>query len=322
LLALAFGVGDAPNATAALVASRTASYRSAVAFGGSLHAVGALVGGSAVALTVSSLVHLEPSDVASVFASAALASVAFTLACARARIPTSASFGLVGGLIGAALVAGGVDAVAWGWFSGLSPTGVLGVLTGMLLSPLVGAVAGAVVDRASRVALRRVSRRGVPGVRGGIWVGSAVVALAGGANDGQKAMGVAIAALAAAGSTAAVNHVPLWVRVSCAVLVAAGTMLGGQRVVRTVSSGIYREGLLEALNAQATAAFLVVGATVQAAPVSASNVVASAVVGVGVDRRPRHVRWTVVGRLLTAWTLTAPACAVLAAGLEVVLGKF
>lgn len=311
-LAFVLGVSDAPNATAALVASRAAPWHVALMFSGTLHAVGALAGGTAVALTVSGLIGVPRGDVSAAFAAGCLAAVLFGAAAARVGIPTSATYGLVGGLLGAALVSGGVDEVRWGSLDGLRPHGVVGVLAGLVVSPAVGTAAGWLARRLAVRATERGTRRLLAPVRGGIWVTAGLVALSDGTNDGQKAMGVMAAVLLARGSLDRFE-VPFWVRGSVALVLAVGTVVGGGRVVRRVSRGYYRPQPLDSLSAQASAAGVILGAGVLGAPVSTSTVVASAVVGAGADRHPRHVRWEVVFQTVTAWFVTVPVCAALGA---------
>jgi inorganic phosphate transporter, PiT family len=313
-LAFALGVSDAPNATAALVASRAAPWHVALLFSGVLHAVGALAGGTAVALTMTHLVGVPHGDVASVVAAGCLAAVAFGGAAARIGIPTSATYGLVGGLVGASLVSSGLDGVRWGGVDGARPDGVLAVLVGLVLSPAVGAAAGWLVRRAVTRGAARGTRRLLGPVRGGIWLTSGLVALSDGTNDGQKAMGMAVAVLVARGSVDSFE-VPFWARGSVALALGLGTAVGGGRVIRRVSRGYYRPQPLDSLAAQASAAGVIFGAAAAGAPVSTSTVVASAVVGVGIDRRLRHVRWEAVVQTATAWLVTVPVCTALGAAL-------
>src|SRR5262249_47586491 len=194
-LAFVLGISDAPNASAALVVSRAAGWRSALTFSFAFHAAGALAGGTAVAVTISSLIRAKPDVLPSAYAAAALAAVGFVTVAARRGLPASATYGLIGGLVGAALVSGGVDAIHWGGLRGLRPVGVFGALIGLLVSPLLGFLCGAVARRVLTLSLARGTRRVLRPVRGGIWFAAAFVALSDGANDGQKAMGIATAAL-------------------------------------------------------------------------------------------------------------------------------
>jgi PiT family inorganic phosphate transporter len=189
---------------------------------------------------------------------------------------------------------------------------VLGALVAMVASPFIGAAAGAATRALLTRSLRRASRRMFGPVRGGMWCAAALVAVSDGSNDGQKAMAVIAGALVADGS---LQHfsIPWWARVSVAVVLAAGTALGGRKLIRTVGRRLYRQRQLDGLAAQAGAAFAVIGAGVVGAPVSTSSVVTASVVGVGVEQRSRHVRWPLVGRTVTAWLVTVPVCAVLGA---------
>ena len=311
-LAFVLGVSDAANASAALVVSRAAGWRTALAFSFVFHALGALAGGTAVAVTVSSLVHASPHVLPSAYAAAALAAVGFVTVAARRGIPASATYGMLGGLIGAALVAGGFGAIHWGGIRDHRPVGVVGALIGLVVSPVLGLVCGAALRGALTRVLRRGTRRFLGPVRGGIWAAAAFVALSDGANDGQKAMGLAAATLLATGS---LDHfrIPLWVRAAAALVLALGTAVGGGRVIRRVGTGYFRPSPIDALAAQVSAAGVILAAAVLGAPVSTSETVAASVVGVGADRHPRHVRWAVVAETLSAWGITVPACAALGA---------
>ncbi len=312
VLAFVLGVSDAPNASAALVGTGTARYGPAMVFSFVFHTAGGLVGGTAVAATVAGMINVSGHDAGSAYTAGALAAVVFVLVATRVGLPTSASFGLVGGLVGAAFAAGGTSAISWGGVDGLRPNGVVGALVAMLVSPLIGAGAGAVTRRLLAISMRRASRRVMGPVRGGMWIAAALVALSDGSNDGQKAMGIIAGALVADGS---LRHfaVPWWVRVAVAVVLASGTALGGRRLIKTVGRRLYRERQLDGLAAQAGAAFAVIGAGWAGAPVSTSSVVTASVVGVGLEQRSRHVRWPLVGKTVTAWVVTVPVCAILGA---------
>lgn len=311
VLALAFafilGVSDAPNASAALVGSRTASYRAAAAFSFAFHAAGAFIGGTAVAVTITELVDVADGEVPAAYAAGALAAVAFVAGATRLGVPTSASFGLVGGLVGAALVAGGAGAVEWGGLDGAHPVGTFGVLIGLAVSPAAGMAAAWLVRHGIDRILGRATRRMLGPVRAGIWAGAALVALSDGTNDGQKAMGLVAGTLVATGSLRELS-IPTWTRAAVAVALALGTAFGGRRLVQTVGRGFYRGGSMDSLGAQVSAAGVIFGAGALGFPVSTSTVVASGVVGAGLNRRPRHVRWHAVGHTVWAWIVTIPAC--------------
>ncbi len=312
--AFMLGVSDAPNASASLIAARATSYRGAMRFAFILHAVGGMLSGQAVALTMITLVHVPPSEVAGTYLAGGVATVGFTVLATRRGIPVSASIGLVGGLAGAAAVVGGWGAVGWGGIHGWRPYGVAGTLAAVVISPMLGGIVAGALRRGLKPVAQRATRRSLRPLRGLIWVTAGLVALADGSNDGQKAMGLGTGLLVAGG---ALPHfaVPLWMTALVAVTLAAGTAVGGRQIVRTVSARFYSGSPLDELAAQAGSALVILGASHVGAPVSTSTIVASGMVGVGAARRRHHVRWPTVSRVVTAWIVTVPACALVGAGL-------
>lgn len=310
------GVGDAPNASSALIAARAGRYSRVVAWSLTWHLAGGLLAGSAVARTVVELVRVSSALRAPSLAAGCLAAVAFTGFCAHRGIPASASVGLVSGLAGAGMAAGGVHAVNWGGLRSLHLAGVVGVLVGIVLAPLLGGFAAALVNwPGHRTALRlpRSSRRPL---RAGVWIASGAVAFADGSNDGQKAMGILAVAVSGSGAVTAYGvSIPWWDKVGCACVLATATVLGGRRVVVTVARGLVRGGPMDALVSQSASAAVILAAAATGLPLSTSSVVTSGVVGAGAARRRRHVRWKGVLVVLGAWAVTVPACALIGAGL-------
>jgi PiT family inorganic phosphate transporter len=315
--AFMLGVSDSPNASAALIAARATSYRGAMLFSFVFHVAGGMLAGEVVARTMVSLVHVTPAQVPGTYLAGGVAAICFTLVATRWGIPVSASIGLVGGLAGAAAVMGGWAAVGWGGLEDGRPYGVIGTLAAVALSPVLGALVAAGLRQRLEPLAQRATRRSLRPLRGLIWITAGLVAIADGSNDGQKAMGLATGLLVA-GGLIPVFAVPLWVSALVAVVLAAGTAVGGRQIVRTVSSRFYRGGPLDGLAAQAAASLTVLGASFAGAPVSTSTIVASGMVGVGAARRRHHVRWTTVTTVATAWIITVPACAAIGAGLVAV----
>jgi len=309
-LAALLGVSDAPNSTAALVSARTGTYQAVAGWSIAWHALGGLLAGEAVARTIVDMIHVSPSLAEPSLAAATFTSVGFTWLTTRRGLPTSASVGLVGGLAGAGVVAGGWRAVDWGGLSGLRLAGVFGVLGGILLAPLLGALVAALLDRVARRGARRLSRAARQPLGIGLWLSSAAVAVADGTNDGQKAMG--ILAIAASGSGALGPDGPgisFPEKLACATVLALFTVLGGRRVVRTVSRGLARGGSVDDLAAQGASAGLIFLGAFAGLPLSTSTVVTSAMIGTGVATRRKHVKWAGVVRILVVWAITVPACA-------------
>jgi PiT family inorganic phosphate transporter len=317
VLAVAFavtnGLHDAANSIASLVATRAATPAQAIVLATAFNLLGPLLLGAAVANTIGAIVHVTAASANQVIGAGLAAAVTWNLASWSRGLPSSSSQALVGGLVGAALVEGGVDAVNWGGVQGGRPVGVVGTLISLAISPPLGAFVALVVIRLIRRLARRATRRWREPVRGGQWASAAALAFSHGANDAQKAVGVIAALLLAAGHTRTLSA-PTWATVLCATALTAGTALGGWRIIRTVGRRIYRLQPAEGLASTAASAAVIFGASVIGAPTSTSQVVASSVVGVGGGRwRWRHVHWEVVRQIGSAWLITLPVTAVLAA---------
>lgn len=242
-LALAFavtnGIHDAANAIATLVATRAARPLQAIILASVFNLLGPLFVGAAVADTIGGIVTVSPAAATEVIGAGLAAAVTWNLITWRLGLPSSSGHALVGGLIGAALVEGGADAVRWGGFDGLHPVGVLGTLVALAISPPLGALVALLVIGTLRHLARRATVRIRTPINGGQWVMSAALAFSHGANDAQKAVGVIAALLLAAGQIDSLAA-PLWVTASCSVALTLGTALGGWRIIRTVGRRIYR----------------------------------------------------------------------------------
>jgi PiT family inorganic phosphate transporter len=316
-LALAFaftnGVQDSANSIATLVATRAGRPGPALVTATVAILLGPFLLGSGVADTVAGLVDVESEETTRVVACALVAALLWNLAAWNRGIPSSSSHALVGGLAGAALATGGIDAVNWGGLDGLRPVGVLGVLVVLATSPFVGAGAALLVLRLFRRVLRRGTRRFSRPVRDAQWVSSALLSIGQGANDAQKAVGVAAAVLLANETTSSLDA-PLWVVVCCSLAMGAGTLVGGWRIVRTIGRRIYDLRPLDALASQTGSAGVILGASIAGAPISSTHVVSSSVVGAGLGRRRYgRIRWAVVTEMALAWVTTIPATAIVAA---------
>jgi PiT family inorganic phosphate transporter len=274
--------------------------------------LGPLLLGAAVADTIAGIVEVSPSEAVAVIGSGLAGAVAWNVITWRLGLPSSSGHALIGGLVGAALVEGGVDAVNWGGLDGWHPVGVVGTLIALAISPVLGLVAALVVVRALRRAAHRATRRWQGPVRAGEWGMSAGLAFSHGANDAQKSVGVIAALLLATGHIDNLAA-PTWTKIGCAVALTLGTALGGWRIIRTVGRRIYRIRPEEGLASQSASAGVIFGASLIGAPVSTTQVVASSVVGIGAGRRRwRHVHWAIVRAMGLAWIVTMPAAAALA----------
>ena len=307
------GLHDASNAIAALVATRAATPRQAIVLATVFNVLGPLLVGTAVANTIGGIVTVEPDEAVAVIGAGLTAAVAWNVITWRMGLPSSSGHALVGGLIGAGLLAGGLGGIRWGGLDGLRPVGVAGTLIALAISPLVGALAALAAIRLVRRLARRATRRWRGPVRTGEWVMSAALAFSHGANDAQKSVG-AIAALLLADGRIHTLAAPTWTKLLCAAALTAGTALGGWRIIYTVGRGIYRIRPVEGLVSQASSSAAILGSSLVGGPTSTTQVVASSIVGVGVgSRHGHHVHWAVVRNMGLAWVITIPVTATLAA---------
>jgi PiT family inorganic phosphate transporter len=317
-LALAFaftnGIHDASNAIAGLVATRAARPLPAVLVAAVFNLLGPLLAGAAVADTIGGIVTVSGQTGVAVIGSGLLAAVAWNAATWALALPSSSGHALVGGLVGAALVAGGADAVRWGGLDGWHPIGVLGTLVALAVSPVAGALAALVAIRSLLRAGRRATRRWRTPTFASEWGLSSALAFSHGANDAQKSVGVIAALLVADGRTDTLSA-PTWAPVACALALTLGTAVGGWRIVKTVGRRIFRIQPIDAVASQGSSAGVILGASLIGAPVSTTQVVASSVLGVGGGRRRwRHVHWAIVRLMAVGWVVTLPGSALLAAG--------
>jgi inorganic phosphate transporter, PiT family len=307
------GLHDAGNAIAAPIVTHAMRPKSALALCATFHVFGALLVGTAVATTLAGIVAVPKGELLSTLGAAVAGALAWSLLTYFLALPCSSGHCLVGALAGAALAEGGAHAVRWGGIVGLRPVGVLGSLVWLVFSSLIAAPFALGLVVSARHALRRASRAITGPLRRGEVVTSAALSFAHGSNDAQKTMGLLALALVASHHLARLV-VPFWVMLIAAAALATGSTLGGWRVVRTLGRGIYPLRVLDGLVSQGVAATIVLVASLAGAPISTTDVVAPAVVGVGAGERWRHVRWRVVSEIGLAWLVTLPVSGLLAAG--------
>lgn len=310
--ALTNGFHDASNAIATLVATRAARPIQAIVLATVFNMLGPLLVGAAVANTIAKIADVPDDQMVGVVGSGLVGATAWNVLTWWRGLPSSSGHALVGGLVGAALLEGGMDAVNWGGFDGWHPVGVLGTLVALAVSPAIGALGAFLALRVLRRALRRASAHVRVPVNAGQWVSSAALAFSHGANDAQKAVGVIAALLLASGRTDTLTA-PTWATVGCAATLTLGTALGGWKIVKTIGQRIFRIRPLDGLSSQTSSAAVILAASFLGAPVSTTHIVASSVVGIGGGRgRWRHVRWSIVKDMAIAWLTTIPASAAIA----------
>jgi inorganic phosphate transporter, PiT family len=321
--AVSGGVHDAGTLTASGIASRALTPRRAIAIVGVFGFLGPLVAGTAVAATMGSFVDLSglpPGSALLTVAAGLAAAIGWNVLTWRAGIPASSTHGLVGGLVGATIVAAGVGDVRWG-FAALADghfEGVAKVVVALLISPVIGLGVGALVQSVAAWTLRSAGVGWNRRLRGMQLPTVAALSFAHGVNEAQKSMGIIALALLVGGSA---DHleVPFWAVVVSAATIPLGAVVGGWRIARTLGFGIYRLRPLHAAGAQFTAAAVVGATSVWGGPVSTSQITSSAIIGVGAAEHPRAVRWATGKAILVAWLLTMPCTAALAAALVAIL---
>lgn len=307
------GFHDSSSLVATIVASRALNGREALA----LVAVGDFVSpflfGVAIARTIGQQVLVDHSVAVSTLLAAVLAAVAWQLVTWSLGLPASSSHSLIGGLVGAAVVEGGLAA--------LSLRGLGKVALALAVSPLIGLASGFCVMRL----VLFLARGAGPGInrafKGGQVLTAFALALGHGTNDAQKSMGIITLGLISAGVLDSFN-VPLWVVTLCAAGLALGTASGGWRLIRTLGSGFFKVRPVHGFATQAASAMVILGAAALGGPVSTTQVVSSALMGVGAAERPSKVRWSTGGQIALAWLATIPISALLAALAAVLLRRW
>ncbi len=309
ICALAFdfinGFHDTANAIATVVSTRVLSPRSAILMAAGLNFLGALCF-TKVAETIAK--GLVTGATPHVILAAILGAIVWNLATWYFGIPSSSSHALVGGLVGAAWMHGGQQTILW---AGVRDK----VILPLVVSPLAGFVIGFGLMALIVVlcANAQASKTGRVFRRMQI-VSSAIMSFAHGSNDAQKSMGIITLALATLSAhPLAKAPVQLWVKLACAVAMAAGTSMGGWRIIKTMGHKIIRLEPVSGFAAETTASLIILYATLTGKTVSTTHVISGSIFGVGSAKRFSSVRWSVAQSMLIAWALTIPASATVAA---------
>ena len=300
------GWTDAPNSIATVVGTRSLTPVQAVAMAAVLNLAGVLCTGTAVAATIGTGI-VDPSAIdLTTIGGAMLGIIVWSTLAARWGIPTSESHALVAGLAGAGMAAAGPGVlIAAGWKK---------VLLGILFSSFLGFGVGILLMAAIFWLLRNADARPLRARFRWLQVSSAgFMAFSHGSNDGQKFMGVFALSLFIAGEME-VFSVPLWVMLLCAVVMAAGTSIGGWRILRTMGTRITKLKAHQGFAAETAAAGTIALASQMGIPLSTTHTITTSIMGVGAVRSFNAVRWMVVSDLVIAWVATFPVCAAIAWG--------
>ena len=346
------GFHDTANSIATVVATKVLSPGQAVMMAASTNLIGALWG-TAVAKTIASgLIDAGVVDVgAQLILCALLGAIIWNLITWWLGLPSSSSHALIGGLVGAAFAAASNDFGAIIWSQPADPwyrsAGVLWkVVVPMVSSPVLGFTAGfllmgvlfAIISAMARSGgwLARIARpRWVNAFFGKAQLASAgYMGFAHGMNDAQKTMGIIALLLVSAQSNGVLDDLPgllaflhpspgalaegdidIWIKVTCALVMAAGTAAGGWRIIKTLGHKLVKLHPIHGFAAEASAASVITLASSLGIPVSTTHNISSAIMGVGTAKRFNAIKWTVVEKMIWAWILTIPMAGGMAYGL-------
>ena len=312
VIAVAFdftnGFHDTANVVASSISTHALAPRRAVAIASVLNFVGAFISLKVAATVGKGFVDAGAVTSTVVFA-ALVGAIVWNLITWYVGLPSSSSHALVGGLVGAAIVHGGMSEVSW---HGLWSKLVLPALASPIIAFLA---AGAAIIVAYRIIGRVLPGPVGRGFRLGQLASGGLLALSHGTNDAQKTMGVITLALVARGDISPAHfHVPIWVVVLSASSIALGTYTGGWRIIRTMGSRIISMDPAQGFISQSAGATVILAASAVGYPLSTTHVITGGIAGAGAAKRLSAVRWGVAREIVTAWVLTLPCAAIVAGG--------
>ncbi len=318
LLALFFsfmnGVHDSRNVVSTMISSRAYSPRVALGLTALAEFCGPFLLGSVVAQTIGRGIVQSTAVNQQVLLVALVTAILWNLITWFIKLPSSSSHALIGGLLGAASMNAGVQAI--------QVSGLFKILLSLFVSPVIGFFGGFILFRI----ILALSRNATPSInvffRKAQLITGLALGLSHGSNDGQKAMGIITLALVTGGylSTFAI---PIWVIALCALALTLGTAVGGWRLIHTVGGILfYKIRPVDGFTSQVTSALVILGASLVGGPVSATQIMNSAIMGIGAAERANKVRWGMVRDIIVAWILTIPATTFVSAGIYFLYIRF
>jgi len=308
-LALAFdfinGFHDTANAIATSISTRAIKPRVAILMAAVMNFAGAMVF-TGVAKTIGGSVA-DPTQLefgVEIVICALIGAIIWNLVTWWFGIPSSSSHALIGALAGAVIAGAGFDK--------LNMSGVLDIFKALIFSPLIAFTIGFIL----MFLLKKIFARSNPhsinkGFRSAQVVTAMFQSFAHGTNDAQKAMGIIVFALVAAGIQDTADFVPFWVKVSAATAMALGTSVGGWKIIKTMGTKIFKIEPINGFAADMGSALVILTATFLHLPVSTTHVITSSLLGVGSAKRVSGVKWGVAGKIVIAWFITIPITALL-----------
>jgi PiT family inorganic phosphate transporter len=302
ILALFFdytnGFHDAANVVSTVIATRVLTPVKAILIAGILNFLGATQISGVAETIATGLVSLADTTQLVVLCSV-ISAIFWNLLTWYYGIPSSSSYALIGGLLGASWSHQGMETILW---KGI----VSKVLLPMVLSPLIGFTIGLGLMKILYIYLKAHPKASERKIFKYLQIGSAcLVALSHGLNDAQKSMGLITLGLFAGGFLAT-PQIPLWVILSCAIMMGLGTASGGFRIIKTMAFAITKITPVQGFAAEASSSLVILGASFLGMPISSTHVIAGGITGVGTAKSIQSVRWNTPQKLVCAWILTLP----------------
>ena len=307
------GVHDSSNSVATMIASRAFRPGTALGLTAVANFLGPFLFGVAVATTIGDEVAQSSALSLEVIVACLVGAIVWNVLTWILGIPSSSSHALIGGMIGAVLAGAGYGAIK---FQGLEK-----VVIALIASPLLGFFAGFLLTRLIYFLVQNASMEINTFFKRGQLVTALAMAFSHGTNDAQKTMGIITLSLLIGGQIDQFQ-VPMWVVTLSAAAIALGTALGGWKLIRTLGGRFYKIRPIHSFSTQMTSGFVILGASFLGLPVSTSQVVSSAIIGVGASESLGKVRWSVAEEIVTAWFITIPASALVSAGVYWVIMLF
>jgi PiT family inorganic phosphate transporter len=309
-VALAFdflnGMNDAANSIATIVSTRVLRPQYAVAWAAFFNFIAFMVFGLHVAETVGRGIVEADIITARVVFAALSGAIVWQVITNRLGIPSSSSHALIGGLVGAGMAKAGSAAVVW--------AGVWKAVAGIVLAPGLGCLIALFLMLFVSWAFLSFTPFGVDRFfRRAQFVSASLYALGHGGNDAQKTMGIIAVLLYSQGYMGTHFYVPYWVVLACQFAMAAGTLAGGWRIVKTMGSKITRLTPMQGCCAETGGSIMLFAATELGIPVSTTHTITGSIIGVGAAKRVSAVRWSIAQGIVIAWIVTIPAAALMAA---------
>ncbi|UEG53395.1 inorganic phosphate transporter [Mucilaginibacter daejeonensis] len=312
------GFHDAANSIATIVSTKVLTPFQAVIWAAAFNFLAFfLIKEHKVANTVAKTVH-EHFITMDVILAGLIAAIAWNLLTWWFGIPSSSSHTLIGGFAGAGMT----NAI----FMGINPitavdsASILRIAAYIFLAPLIGLVIAYVIT----IIILHIFKNFRPAVaerwfKSVQLISSAALSFAHGGNDAQKVMGIIYVALFTSGVIENGAKMPEWIPLACYSAIAAGTMSGGWKIVKTMGSKITKVTPLEGVSAETAGAITLFMTERLGIPVSTTHTITGSIIGVGLTKRVSAVRWGVTINLLWAWIITIPISALVAAAVFAVM---